>query len=37
VLEAGSLSDRFLMIYEDLYRHLEANPEIEGPESEQVH
>jgi len=37
VLEAGSLSDRFLMIYEDLYRHLDSNPEIEGPESEQVH
>jgi Lon protease-like protein len=37
VLEAGSLSDRFLMIYEDLYRHLDLNPEIEGPESEQVH
>jgi Lon protease-like protein len=26
VLEAGSLSDRFLMLYEDLYRHLEINP-----------
>ena len=37
VLEADSLSDRFLMIYEDLYRHLDSNPEIEGPESEQVH
>jgi Lon protease-like protein len=37
VLEAGSLSDRFLMIYEDLYRHLDSNPEIEGPDSEQVH
>jgi len=37
VLEAGSLSDRFLMIYEDLYRHLDSNPEIEGLESDQVH
>ena len=37
VLEAGSVSDRFLMIYEDLYRHLDSNPDIEGPESEQVH
>ena len=37
VLEADSLSDRFLMIYEDLYRHLDSNPAIEGPESEQVH
>jgi Lon protease-like protein len=27
VLEASSLTDRFLMIYEDLYRHLELNPE----------
>jgi hypothetical protein len=37
VLEADSLSDRFLMIYEDLYRHLDSNPEIEGLESDQVH
>ena len=37
LLEAGSLSDRFLMIYEDLYRHLDSNPEIEGLESDQVH
>jgi len=25
------------MIYEDLYRHLDSNPEIEGLESDQVH
>ncbi len=37
LLEAGSLSDRFLMIYEDLYRHLDSNPEIEGLETDQVH
>ena len=37
VLEAESLTARFLMIYEDLYRHLDSNPEIEGPGSEQVH
>jgi Lon protease-like protein len=37
VLEAESLTDRFLMIYEDLYHHLDSNPEIEGPGSEQVH
>ena len=37
VLEAGSLSDRFLMIYEDLYRYLDSNPEIEGLESDPVH
>jgi hypothetical protein len=27
LLEAGTLSERFLMVYEDLYRHLDANPE----------
>jgi len=37
LLEAGSLSERFLMVYEDLYRHLDSNPEIEGLESDQVH
>jgi Lon protease-like protein len=26
LLEAGTLSDRFLMVYEDLYRHLDLNP-----------
>jgi len=29
VLEADSLSDRFLMLYEDLYRHLDLNPGVE--------
>jgi hypothetical protein len=29
VLEAGSLSDRFLMLYEDLYKHLDVNPGVE--------
>lgn len=27
LLEAGTLSARFLMVYEDLYRHLDTNPE----------
>jgi Lon protease-like protein len=27
LLEAGTLSERFLMVYEDLYRHLDRNPE----------
>lgn len=27
ILEAGSLTDRFLLLYEDLYRHLDVNPE----------
>ncbi len=27
LLEAETLSDRFLMVYEDLYRHLDLNPE----------
>ncbi len=26
LLEAGTLSERFLMVYEDLYRHLDTNP-----------
>ena len=30
VLEAGSLSDRFLMVYEDLYRHYDLNPGVEN-------
>lgn len=29
ILEADSLSDRFLMVYEDLYRNLEVNPEFD--------
>jgi Lon protease-like protein len=27
LLEASTLSDRFLMVYEDLYRHLDRNPD----------
>lgn len=27
LLEAANLSERFLMVYEDLYRHLDQNPE----------
>lgn len=27
LLEASTLSERFLMVYEDLYRHLDRNPE----------
>jgi Lon protease-like protein len=27
LLEAATLSERFLMVYEDLYRHLDQNPE----------
>ena len=30
MLEAGTLSERFLMVYEDLYRHLDVNPEFES-------
>ena len=30
LLEAPSQTDRFLMIYEDVYRHLELNPDEEG-------
>jgi Lon protease-like protein len=30
LLESGTLSERFLMVYEDLYRHLDTNPEFEG-------
>ena len=30
VLEAASQTDRFLMIYEDVYQHLELNPEEDG-------
>ena len=33
LLEAESLTARFLMLYEDLYRHLDVNPGIDlGPE-----
>jgi Lon protease-like protein len=30
LLEARTLSDRFLMVHEDLYRHLDVNPEFES-------
>ncbi|MCG6948090.1 MAG: LON peptidase substrate-binding domain-containing protein [Acidobacteria bacterium] len=30
MLEAGTLSERFLMVYEDLYRHLDVNPEFDS-------
>ena len=30
LLEAGTLSERFLMVYEDLYRHLDTNPEFDN-------
>lgn len=30
LLEAGTLSERFLMVYEDLYRHLDTNPEFDS-------
>ena len=30
LLEAETLSERFLMVYEDLYRHLDTNPEFGG-------
>ena len=30
VLEAASQADRFLMIYEDVYQHLELNPDEDG-------
>jgi Lon protease-like protein len=36
LLEADSLADRFMMIYEDLYRHLERNPAIEGLEPDEL-
>jgi Lon protease-like protein len=29
LLEAASVSDRFLMLYEDLYAHLDQNPELD--------
>lgn len=36
VLEAESLSERFLMLYEDLYKHLDANPGIEDIDPDQL-
>ncbi len=36
VLEAGSLSERFLMLYEDLYQHLDVNPEVEKLDPEHL-
>jgi Lon protease-like protein len=36
VLEAASLADRFLLLYEDLYRHLEANPGLREIAPEQL-
>ncbi len=36
ILEADSLSDRFLMVYEDLYRHLEVNPEFDNLQPHQL-
>jgi Lon protease-like protein len=36
ILEAKSLSDRFLMIYEDLYRHLEVNPEFDDLQPDEL-
>jgi Lon protease-like protein len=36
VLEANSLSDRFLMVYEDLYRHLDGNPDFDAIEPDEL-
>ena len=36
VLEAASLTDRFLMLYEDLYRHLDLNPGAEHLDPDQL-
>ena len=36
VLEAASVTDRFLMLYEDLYRHLDVNPEMEHLDPDQL-
>jgi Lon protease-like protein len=36
LLEAGTLTDRFLMVYEDLYRHLDVNPELESVTPEEL-
>ena len=36
VLEADSLSARFLMLYEDLYRHLDLNPEIDALSTDEL-
>jgi Lon protease-like protein len=37
VLEAGSLADRFTLIYEDLYAHLEIHPDLGDPADDRVH
>ena len=36
ILEADALSDRFLMMYEDLYRHLDRNPGFEAVQPEEL-
>jgi Lon protease-like protein len=36
ILEAEKLSDRFFMVYEDLYRHLDLNPGLEQFEEDQL-
>ena len=36
VLEADSLSERFLLLYEDLYKHLDANPGVEQLDPSQL-
>lgn len=36
LLESGTLSERFLMVYEDLYRHLDTNPDFEGAPPDQL-
>jgi len=36
VLEAASLSERFLMLYEDLYKHLDQNPDVEELDPDQL-
>jgi len=34
LLETNSQVDRFMLVYEDLYRHLDNNPELGGDPSE---
>lgn len=36
VLEAESLSERFLMLYEDLYKHLDAHPGVDDLDPDQL-
>ncbi len=36
MLEAASLSERFLMLYEDLYKHLDVNPGVETLDPDQL-